>query len=250
MVERIVRLLALCEGANSVMPPTALFNEGWLLRLALDWHSQQPFSTSPLAFDDGARWYSEGRLASPFLARRRRDPLAEGYTHADGVIGHFDVSPGERSEIRVARDAKQFVVIEAKLRSPLSPRTTNAPGYDQAARNVACLAHAVAEAGRRPDALSRLAFCLIAPSIQVERGVFDDLVSKESIVRKVEARVTAYKGERDRWFAEEFQPAVPHLSIDVVTWEDIVGEIGQTNFGNRFQEFYARCLQFAGLVDS
>ena len=247
MIERIAHLLALCGGGESVMPPTVLFNEGWLLRLALDWYSHQPLSTSLLRFDEGARWYSEGRLASPFLARRRGDPLAEGYTHPDGVIGHFDVKPGERSEILVAKDATQFVVIEAKLGSPLSSGTRNARDYDQAARSAACLAHVVALAGCRPDALSRVAFCVIAPNIRVETGVFGDQVSKASILEKVKARVRQYGGTKDEWFAEAFLPALAHFSVDLLTWEDIVEEIEQTEFGESFREFYVRCLEFARL---
>lgn len=248
MIERIGNLLALCGSGESVMPPTKLFSEGWLLRLALDWYSQQPFSTSLLTFDEGARWYSEGRLASPFLATHRGDPLAEGYTHPDAAIGHLEVRPGIRSEIRAAKDATQFVVIEAKLKSRLSPRTKNAPDYDQAARTAACLAYVLSEADRRPDALSRVAFCVVAPKTRVEAGVFGDLVSKESIREKVKDRVRGYKGTKNEWFEEKFLPALAHFSVDLVTWEDIIKEMEPTEFGKRFQEFYDRCLGFARLA--
>ena len=198
MIERVAHLLALCQGSASVMPPTELFNEGWLLRLVLDWYSQQTPSTSALSFEHNSKWYSEGLLASPFLARYRGDPLAEGYTHADGVIGHFDVSPGERSEIRAHGDARQIVVVEAKMGSPLSSGTRNAPGYDQAARNTACLAHLIERARRAPDALSHLAFCVIAPRTLVENGIFGALVTKQSIRQKVKARVAALQRRKRR----------------------------------------------------
>lgn len=234
------------------MPPTLLFNEGWLLRLALDWHSrQQPCSKSRLAFCKGARWYSEGWLASPFLERNRSDSLKENYTRADGVIGHFDISPGKRSKIRLAKGATQFVVIEAKLGSKLSPNTKNAPDYDQAARNAACLAHVVGESGRCPDELSRVAFYVIAPKIRMEKGVFGDLVSKESIRNKVKDRVDAYEGEKDKWFDNTFLPVLARLSVCTVTWEDIIEEIEeteQTDFGGCFREYYAWCLKFARLA--
>ncbi len=243
MIERVAHLLSLCQGGASVMPPTQLFNEGWLLRLALHWYSEQPPSSSPLAFEDKARWYSEGLLSSPFLARYRRDKLAEGYTHADGVIGHFDVTPGERSEIRVRKDATQLVVVEAKIGSPLSDRTRNAPGYDQAARNTACLVHLIAQAGHAPSTLSRAAFCVIGPKIQVEKGIFSPLVTKKSICEKVKIRVAAYEGSKDEWFENTFMPSLEYLSVDVVTWEDILEEIERTNVGPCFREFYDRCLE-------
>ena len=36
-------------------------------------------------------WYSEGLLSSPFLARKRKDDLTEGYTHADMALGDLRV---------------------------------------------------------------------------------------------------------------------------------------------------------------
>ena len=250
MIERVSHLLTLCQSGDSVMPPTELFNEGWLLRLTLDWYSEQPPSTFPLAFEDNARWYSEGLLSSPFLARYRKDTLAEGFTHADGVIGHFDVTPGERSEIRARRDSTQLVVVEAKLGSPLSSGTRNAPDYDQAARNTACLAHLLAQAGRSPNALSRAAFYVIAPKIQVENGVFGALVTKESICAKVKARVAVYEGEKDEWFETALIPALTNLTVDVMTWEDILEETKQTDFGSHFREFYSRCLELVPRISS
>lgn len=235
MIERVAHLLALCQGDASVMPPTELFNERWLLRLALDWYSGQPPSASLLAFEDNARWYSEGLLASPFLARFRGDPLAEGYTHADGITGHFNTTPGERSEIRARGDATQLVVVEAKMGSPLSPRTQNAPDYDQAARNSACLAHLIEQPGCMPDELSRFAFYVIAPRSQVENGVFGARVSKESIYEKVQARVAMYEGTKDDWFEKVFIPALKHLSIDVVAWEDIVEETNRPSSDCTFE---------------
>ncbi|MCH7876577.1 MAG: hypothetical protein IH965_14945 [Gemmatimonadetes bacterium] len=38
----------------------------------------------PFALMPRARWYSEALLPSQFLKRFRGDPLAEGWTHADG----------------------------------------------------------------------------------------------------------------------------------------------------------------------
>lgn len=241
MIDHVARLLALCEGSDSIMPPTELFNEGWLLRLTLDWYSQRPPSTSPLSFSAGARWYSEGLLASPFLARTRGDGLAEGYTHADGIIGHFAVSPGERSEIRLKREATQLVVIEAKMGSPLSSGTKNAPGYDQAARNVACTAYLVGRAGRHSVVPSKVGFYVVAPEDQVRAGVFETLVTKESILKKVQARVEQYGGAKDEWMETAFVPVLQHMSVEVITWEQIIGEAERTDFGEQFGKFYARC---------
>lgn len=82
------------------MPPTHLYNEGWMLRLVLDWLDRHRDLEHPLALHEGARWYSEALLPSRFLRDEHGDPLAESHTHADGLIGHFEacdrVSPVPR----------------------------------------------------------------------------------------------------------------------------------------------------------
>ena len=42
--------------------------------------------------------------------------------------------------------------------SKLSPSTTNAPGYDQAARTVACIAETLKRADIKPQQMKRLSF--------------------------------------------------------------------------------------------
>jgi hypothetical protein len=58
----------------------------------------------------------------------------------------------------------QFVVIEAKMFSNLSRGTKNALEYDQAARNVACMAHTIAKSGIQVDDLKSVGFFVIAPA--------------------------------------------------------------------------------------
>ena len=87
-IERVGELLRRCGEAEGVLPPTALFNEGWMLRLVLDWVERHPSAIEALRFDEGSTWYSEALLGSRFRPRRRGD-VGEGFTHADGVIGHF-----------------------------------------------------------------------------------------------------------------------------------------------------------------
>lgn len=156
---------------NPVLPPTELYNEGWLLRLVLDWLDRQREIEHPLSFMPGARWYSEALLPSRFLPRTRGDRLAESFTHADGLIGHFDVDSGQRGDARLRADVQQFIVTEAKLGSKLSRGTKNAPDFDQAARNVACIAHMLSVIGVAPLKVRRLGFFVVAPLAQIESGV-------------------------------------------------------------------------------
>jgi len=129
MIEPIARILDRCGSENSVLPPTELFNEGWMLRLVLDWLDRNRGIVHPLSFAPEARWYSEALLPSLFLPQSRGDIKAESFTHADGVIGHFSIASGERGDVKLLPGVKQFVVIEAKLGSTLSAGTKNVRLY-------------------------------------------------------------------------------------------------------------------------
>jgi hypothetical protein len=147
--DSLIRILRSSEtNESSCFPPTEIFNEGWMLRLLLYAVQTLGINSTPLAFEDGARWYSEALLGSSFGRQHRADPLAEGVTNADGVIGHFDFRPATKAGLRLRPGAKQFVVVEAKMFSKLSTGTKNARTYNQAARNVACMATAMR---RRPS---------------------------------------------------------------------------------------------------
>jgi hypothetical protein len=236
VIEAVSRMLAQCGCPGAPLPPTELYNEGWMLRLVLDCLARHPNSTHPLALDDGARWASEVLLPSRFLPSRRGDPLGEGFTHADGVVGHFDVRPG-RGDILLRSDARQLLVIEAKLGSPLSSGTRRAPEFDQAARNAACIAHFAAH-------IERTTFLVIAPRPQIASGVFGNLVSPESIAVKVKARCEGYGGEHDRWFADTFEPALRRMQLGLLSWEDVLDQLPDRSEAEALRAFYSRCLEF------
>ncbi len=87
MLNKITKILSLCDTDKSFIPPTELYNEGWLLRLVIDWFYKSQVSSHELAFyDSSARWYSEALLPSKFLLGYRGDRLAESWTNADGVL--------------------------------------------------------------------------------------------------------------------------------------------------------------------
>src|SRR5258707_14318772 len=85
---RIKAMLEACETGHAAFPPSVLFNEGWLLRIVLDWFAGHGGDRYPLSSRPGARWFSEAWLPSAFLPRYRGDPLAEARFHAAVAIGH------------------------------------------------------------------------------------------------------------------------------------------------------------------
>lgn len=243
MLDRITELLVNCTGKNSHFPATTLYNENWMLWLLLDWCSRHP-ENNCVHFLPKSNWYSEGRLTSAFLRNPEGRKIAEGYTHADGVVGHFSTDHSKRAAIVLDSDAKQFVVVEGKMFSKLSSGTTNAPGYDQAARNVACMAELLRCAEISPFDLASLEFVLVAPQGQIESGQFEDLVTHDSIKTKVLARVQAFQGDRDDWFEKAFLPTLERIEIRSISWEnclEIVSTVDPVSHADLF-DFYSTCL--------
>lgn len=244
MLEAIAKILGRCGTDDPVLPPTTLFNEGWLLRLTLDWLDHHRDADHVLRFASGARWYSEALLPSQFLPQTRGDPRAESFTHADGLIGHFSVRPGARGDATILSNAGQFIVTEAKLGSALSAGTKNAPGYDQAARNVACIAHMLGVAGVDPTTVQNLALYVIAPQQQIDSGVFANLVTKESVEAKVRERIGAYDGAHDRWFEHTFKPVLSRIRLSLLSWESVLEALPDTSETRLIADFYRECLRF------
>lgn len=238
-------MLQTIDQGNPVFPPTTLYNENWLLRLLLNaYHEHGGTDLFPVLPD--CEWFSEGLLPSAFLARFRGDPLAEGWTHADGVLGHIHVGSAARGDVSLQQDAKQLVVVEGKMFSPLSKGTRKAPDYDQAARNVACIAELLHRAGQPPEHFDQLAFLLMAPQEQIEAGIFESLVTRASIEEKVAQRVKAYDGDRDAWHHDWFLPTLERIRLDTVTWEQAIEDLA--NHAQQDAEglaaFYQRCVGF------
>lgn len=246
IVERIKVMLEACEAGDPSFPPNVLYNEGWLLRLVIDWFRRHGGDRYPLSHLPGAKWFSEAWLPSAFLPRYRGDPLGESRTHADGVIGHFTIGDPGTAGLSLAADAKQFVVVEGKLYNRLSAGVKNAPYYDQAARSVACAAEALRRAGRHPEELDDLAFLVIAPRLRVDDGVFAWDTSPDAILRKVRRRVDDYAGERDGWFHDWFEPTLRRTDVRCLTWEDVVEVIAfhSPEWGQLIDSFYGQCLKY------
>jgi hypothetical protein len=249
-IDRINDMLRLANSKSRLFPATMYYNEGWLLRLIVDWFSRSACTDHPLNFHQDARWFSEALLPSQFFALQRGDNLAEGWTHADGVIGHVLIGDASLADTKLADDAKQFIVTEAKMFSPLSPGVTRASYFDQAARNVACIAEILFRAKREPAQMSSLGFFVLAPDEQISRGIFARETAKVSIREKVLRRVSAYstsdRDAKERWHQDWFLPTLEHIRLDVIGWEQVIATVSAKDaaFGSDLAEFYKDCLRF------
>jgi hypothetical protein len=254
-LERINEMLRLAKTESRIFPATIFYNEGWLLRLVLDWFSRERTDKSTFDFLSGLRWFSEALLPSQFLARFRNDPLAEGWTHADGVVGDVLIGKSAFADTKLADEATHFVVTEAKLLSPLSPGVSKAKYFDQAARTVACMSEVLFRSQHRPEQFSSLGFFVLAPAEQVGRDVFSNDLTKDSIQKKVERRVSEYSSPeletKDQWRRDWFLPTLRQMKIECLCWEDIIASIQtkDARFGTDLSNFYADCLTFNRLQE-
>ena len=248
-------ILESAETADAHLPATVLYNEGWLLRLVL--HSAAAgIDCLPFRLEPKARWFSEALLYSAFLARRRGDELAESWTHADAVVGHFHFD-GTKAGVVLDSAAGQFIVCEAKIFSGLSKGTRRAVDYDQAARNVACMAWTLKMADRPITEYKSLGFYVFAPQQQIDQGVFGEHVTGASIRRKIANRIAAFEPEwrttrLEPWQTKWVHALLERIEMQVVAWETIVNRIQSVDasFGSEIASFYAKCLRYCAEMGS
>jgi hypothetical protein len=242
----VTDLLMRCDTSDGVFPSTDLYNEGWLLRIVLDWFSRQSPTDHPLSFSDGCKWFSEALIPSQFLARYRGDKLAETWTHADGIIGHISIGRDRKTDATINIDATHLVITEAKMFSKLSAGVTNASYFNQAARYAACMAELLSRANRKPDDLTRLGLYVLAPAETIGYGWFEKFLDRADIRQRVEERVQAYESEKDRWYVDWFLSTLGRLEIQCLSWESILDYIGTVDAGYSIglQDFYQKCQVF------
>jgi hypothetical protein len=243
----VSKLLGSSGSAEPHLPPTFLYNEGWLLRLVLS-AASSGIPCLPFRFENRAGWFSEALLDSAFLPRYRGDHLAETWTHADGVVGHFSFRPNRKGGLSLDNSGSQFVVLEAKVFSPLSRGTTRAPEFDQAARNVACMAETLRRCGRPMGQWTCLGFYILAPKVQIDAGLFNTEVSKESIRKKIASRIKAYEPceHLNDWNQEWVSLLLDRIHIECLDWESIIDIIQghDRDLGEGLGYFYDLTLDY------
>jgi hypothetical protein len=118
-------------------------------------------------------------------------------------------------------------------------------GFDQAARNVACIAHLLSAFGIPPDAFDTLGFYVLAPREQWDRGVFGNLIDTASIEAKVQQRCHSYDGAKAGWFDSWFAPTLTRITIGFLSWEQLCADVGAVDpvAGAAFADFLSACIR-------
>lgn len=222
-----------------------------MLRLVLDWYQANASPDRRLVLEQTATWYSEARMPSRFFPKYRGDARGEGWTHADAVVGQFRLRPA-RGDIELHSDASQLTIVEAKMASALSAGTKYAPAFDQAARNVACMAQVLSIADRRPEHMSRVEFFVFAPGARISEQVFSNELDKQVIARKVRDRAGKFGQEHAGWVDDWFMPTLGKCTISAVAWEDLIAEIAAEDkiWSEALGYFYADCLRYNPIVSA
>ena len=185
------------------------------------------------------KWYSEGLLSSPFLPRSRTDTLAEGYTHADMALGEFDVDASNRGDISIKSSEGTFGVIEAKMGSRLSTGTKNAPSYNQASRNVACIAFNTLSTNHN------IFFFVVAPEQKIEEHEIRQQVDLKVILEKISNRFDSYeKNSHIYSLKEKVLERASTCVCSVHSYESWLEKLNSHSAYSSLVEFKNRCYIF------
>lgn len=252
MFNKIVNMLKNCATNDSVFPSTELYNEGWMVRIIVDWFSNYSGNQHLFSFIPESKWYSEALLPTAFRAMTKGDVLAESMARVDAVIGNFNVGNFSKVDLLLENGAEQFLVIEAKMFSKLDSGTKNAKNYDQASRYVACMAETLKRTEIKPDNFEKLGFYVIAPLSQIEKEeTFKRYTDIANIEYKVSERVEAYLdredyNEKKDWFDEWFIPMLDKIDIQYFSWEEIIEFIIKEDkyIEYKILEFYGNCIRY------
>jgi hypothetical protein len=191
-------------------------------------------------FPAGVKVYSEAQLYTPFKARHRGDRLAEAHTHVDGIVGDFEIA-GTKSGATLTPDWRYLAVFEAKMYSPLSSGTTNAPGYDQVSRTVACMIHAILAAGEMGDRIAHLVVLSPADNDKIDPGRYTSAYVAERIAARERTYLAAGQdGQPTARFTDAWCAVLPRIRIQFLTWEEVMAEIDSA----MLDRFYDFCVQF------
>lgn len=219
--------------------PTEIYNEGWMTRLLVYYSVQEELVFENIDFKN-KYWTSEALISSPFVFAKTKH---EGYTHADMALGDFTVDYNESGKIIVNDDAKVFGIIEAKMGSPLASKTSNAPNYNQASRNIVCIA---SNTGSECD----IFFYILAPKAKVikkSRGKVSmtEMVTKNRIKQEIEERFELHnKHNISIRNEEEIKKQADRCTVGIITYEDWIEKFKGKKFYDYLIEFYTHCKSY------
>jgi hypothetical protein len=180
-------LIEIVESIESDFPninPTEIFNEGWMLRLLVKKSIELNITIKGINFAEINNWTSEALISSPFIQAPEK---REGYTHVDMALGDFTVNYAKRGKILINKNAKLFGIIEAKMKSNLSQGTKYANDYNQASRNIACIAKNTINKD------CRIFFAVSGPKKYLDKHKIDRQIKHDLLEKQIVNRFAYYE---------------------------------------------------------
>lgn len=192
--EAVEAIAECCDKDSPILARSEVYNETWMLRLMLariyDFEGDFQIDGRKKNALDMIRnavrknWISEGGLAPAFEK--------EGTTWTDAILGDVGLGgyyDGDGDKRKVKIELKKsggecnpcVVIVEAKMGSTLSRSVTNSADYDQAARNIACLAKLLLDV---PSQKADGAFFVFMPNDFNKTKEVQSLISNASQVIK------------------------------------------------------------------
>lgn len=218
-------------------PLTDIYNEGWLLRLALS----KGLVQKQLPCELCEKWFSEAQLKSPFLHGKKR----ENRTHADAVIGSFKIEENTATGVEIdIDDFSCFYAIEAKMFAPLSKGISSCEDYNQATRYIGCLAKMASDVELcEIDDFKKLGLFVITPKSQHEK--IKENLDKKIIRPQLNDRIEKYGEENDtdswkkwkKWWDKHGEDFLKNIKIEQINWEQIVDDELKKGFYKKCKEY-------------
>jgi len=257
-LEKINALKSLIEDKNTT--PTLIYNEGWMLRLVLNWLSENRENVgmnTNLKFLANSKWYSEAAIPT-FFNHTNVGEGYETYTHADGVFGNIKEYNG-KDYLELEDPCNQFVVIEAKIFSKYSKGNTNGVGYNQVARTIACMYQMAKTKGID---YKNFAFYTFLPDYKDQKiKDYDKFMNEnfkkfnkpngndDSIVSVVKKRIEKFSSSiRQNFDIQSFENFVNNIKIGLFFWEGIMEIIKREDKNGKtyteMQLFYDKCKEY------
>ncbi|MBN4062281.1 hypothetical protein JYU20_03695 [Bacteroidales bacterium AH-315-I05] len=234
-MEAIIEIINSIDSNQRNVNPTEVYNEGWMTRILVYYSIKEQIKLKGIDFGTIDNWTSEALISSPFVYAKN---FREGYTHADMALGDFDVDYEARGEIKI-KDKGLFGIIEAKMGSNLSQGTTHAPNYNQASRNLACIAYNTMKSG------CKIFFAVAAPKQKIEEHAIEEKVNLQKMLGEIEKRFDMYdKSDAVRDSYSDVMKKASGCSVWTITYEDWIEAFSNVDIKIVLNDFYEKSLHW------
>lgn len=231
-MEDILEIIKSIDSDHSHLNPTVIYNEGWMTRLLVNNSIRYSIKIKGLDFGRMEKWTSEALISSPFI---RADFDREGYTHADIVLGDFSVSYETRGEIVILDNAKTFGIIEAKMGSNLSQGTKYALEYNQASRNLACIA------SQTYNSSCDIFFAVVGPRTILDKHRIDKQIHLQTMIKQIETRFSSYSDAfKKAQNMESIMTKARGCKIFLISYEEWIEKFENGGVKKLLTEFYEK----------